>query len=539
MAKVKRTEVARWLEKNGYATIEPMEFYRWMFPQGELVEYSDDPRDDESNREWKYNAVLQENTHVMKTVKKIDPKDKKNPNIPREEKRIIYTEKEIWNNFIILDDLERIKDAVDKFGKTESEYFIAPNSYIGRFRSKKTERYTYAAVFDIDHPKTQIIDGHREQVGVRELIHMWTNSSYPILPPSAVVCSGSGLHLVYFLDRPYQLIDEYQKEQWDNFRFRFTKRVWNKYVTKEHMQYQNHCQIFRVVGTRSKKNHLVEAFWVSKQRYTIDELFGQFKYDEYPKWDTWEEFNKILEKVGGIEGLSRGLYKPDELMKQEKGYMPKGKKNNMSPKMAAAKAQWPEWYEDIIVKGNPRKKPGQWSCPRGLYDWFLREAKEDAYVGSRFNRVRALAQYAIKCRVSFDEFAEDAKELYEIFKLVSEKEPFYWIEFKKARDEYFAKIPYKSTRDWIEEKTGVHMKPPAKRNGRKQKEHLDRVNQIRKFRRDVLEEDEYINNGRPVGSGTKQEIVQRWREEHPDGRKVDCIRETGLSKPTVLKWWDA
>lgn len=27
-------------------------------------------------------------------------------------------------------------------------------------------------------------------------------------------------------------------------------------------------------------------------------------------------------------------------------------------------------------------------------------------------------------------------------------------------------------------------------------------------------------------------------KENPEGRKIDCIRETGLSKPTVYKWWD-
>ena len=35
-----------------------------------------------------------------------------------------------------------------------------------------------------------------------------------------------------------------------------------------------------------------------------------------------------------------------------------------------------------------------------------------------------------------------------------------------------------------------------------------------------------------------QEKVQQFRKEHPKGRKADCIRVTGLSKPTVYKWWD-
>ena len=40
-------------------------------------------------------------------------------------------------------------------------------------------------------------------------------------------------------------------------------------------------------------------------------------------------------------------------------------------------------------------------------------------------------------------------------------------------------------------------------------------------------------NGRP----SKANIVQLWQQEHPNGRKADCIRDTGLSKPTVYKWW--
>ena len=45
-----------------------------------------------------------------------------------------------------------------------------------------------------------------------------------------------------------------------------------------------------------------------------------------------------------------------------------------------------------------------------------------------------------------------------------------------------------------------------------------------------------------VGSGIKpvemKEIVKEWRKQHPYGRKIDCERETGLSRPTVIKWWE-
>ena len=43
--------------------------------------------------------------------------------------------------------------------------------------------------------------------------------------------------------------------------------------------------------------------------------------------------------------------------------------------------------------------------------------------------------------------------------------------------------------------------------------------------------------GRPKGSGTKEQIVKEYRENNPNARKSDCIRDTGLSKKTVYKWW--
>lgn len=44
-------------------------------------------------------------------------------------------------------------------------------------------------------------------------------------------------------------------------------------------------------------------------------------------------------------------------------------------------------------------------------------------------------------------------------------------------------------------------------------------------------------NGRPKGSSKEKKIVEEWRKNHPDGTKAECIRATGLSKPTVYRWW--
>ena len=34
--------------------------------------------------------------------------------------------------------------------------------------------------------------------------------------------------------------------------------------------------------------------------------------------------------------------------------------------------------------------------------------------------------------------------------------------------------------------------------------------------------------GRPKGSGTAEERVREWRQQHPEGRKADCHRDTRL-----------
>ena len=40
------------------------------------------------------------------------------------------------------------------------------------------------------------------------------------------------------------------------------------------------------------------------------------------------------------------------------------------------------------------------------------------------------------------------------------------------------------------------------------------------------------------GRPDKKAIVTEWRKNNPWGKKIDCQRETGLSRPTILKYWN-
>ncbi|MEE9094463.1 hypothetical protein VXM79_07625, partial [Helicobacter pylori] len=39
------------------------------------------------------------------------------------------------------------------------------------------------------------------------------------------------------------------------------------------------------------------------------------------------------------------------------------------------------------------------------------------------------------------------------------------------------------------------------------------------------------------GRHNKQSEIFLWRINNPQGKKIDCHRELGLSRPTIDKWW--
>ena len=92
-------------------------------------------------------------------------------------------------------------------------------------------------------------------------------------------------------------------------------------------------------------------------------------------------------------------------------------------------------------------------------------------------------------------------------------------------------------RDDIAKLSGLTM-PVNKRNWRKQPVHLQGARAIQEINDKANGTNWREGNGRPKGSGTAQARVYEWRQQHPEGRKADCHRETGLDPKTVRKWWD-
>jgi hypothetical protein len=205
---------------------------------------------------------------------------------------------------------------------------------------------------------------------------------------------------------------------------------------------------------------------------------------------------------------------------------------------ATAAELYPEWYQRVVVDGN--KCPKKWNIGYrkkkkvkdfALYEWWKRRVTE-IEGGHRYFFLMCLVIYACKCDVPKKKLKADLQECFEVLRKYQHSNELTQADVDSAL-ECYSKDYYNFTIADIELLTDVRIER-NKRNGRTQEQHMAVMRAIQ----DVVNPNWRNKDGRPKGSGTAAVKVYDWRKQHPDGRKIDCERETGLSRPTVLKWWD-
>ena len=137
-----------------------------------------------------------------------------------------------------------------------------------------------------------------------------------------------------------------------------------------------------------------------------------------------------------------------------------------------------------------------------------------------------LATYAKKCDIPFEELEKDAYGLIPFMNTKGDKftEDDVLHALEAYNDSYIT-YPINT----IIQRTDIPIQK-NKRNYRKRSIHLERARAVQAI--------DYPNNSW-AGRNSKKVVVNQWQLDNPNGRKIDCVRETGLSKPTVLKWWSA
>ena len=434
-----------------YDEIEPKEFYRAIFPKGELQEKG-------VYEKGKYNAIVVEVTKEKKKNSKY---------------RIL--------RHTVTDDLDKIDEIIER----DNFCLISPISYIGRERSSNNARVLYALTIDLDG---LIIKNGDDPFGLRTLFHQIENIER-IPMPTYIVSSGTGLHLYYVFEKPIMLFPNVIK-QLQKYKRELTRIVWQGYITRfeDSVQYESLFQGFRMVGTITKNGERTRAFETGK-RITM-EYMNEFVDDEF---------------------------KTDDF----------SYKSNLT--LAKAKEKYPEWYEKRIVKKQPK---GTWICKRELYDWWKRKLIKEAKTGHRYYCLMMLSVYARKSGIEREELEKDAFTLMKILRELpaNEDNPFTEkdvIDALQAYDDRYITYPIRS----ISYLTDINIEK-NRRNYRKQDIHLKRARLVQNL--DYPNGEWRNKDGRP----TKEKIVKEYREKYPTAKKSQCIKDTGLSKMTVYKWWN-
>ena len=380
--------------------------------------------------------------------------------------------------YIVTDDLE----IIDTLVETDDFCIMSPISYAGKSRKSEFARFLYAMAIDLDGVDT--LDEWNFLMTQIDKGHEMLSFVWGLPRPTYIVGSGTGLHLYFVFERPIPLFRSTVKEL-ERLRRRITWQAWTQGASSLHdnVQYESLFQGFRMVGSITKNGERTRAF-------------------------------KVGEKVT-VEYLNK--YVPEEYRAVKFSY-----KSNLLLK--DAKEKYPEWYQKRIVEKKPK---GTWVCKKDLYYWWIRKLKAGVQQGHRYWCIMTLATYAKKCDIPFEELEKDAYGLIPFMNTKGDKftEDDVLHALEAYNDSYIT-YPINT----IIARTDIPIEK-NKRNGRKQAMHL-------KIARSTLEIMNDDNGMALQGRKSKQAIVQEWKSSHVNGKKIDCERDTGLSRHTVLKWWN-
>lgn len=461
-----------WLE-NYFDEIEPKEFYREIFPEGSFQKKGEV----RSGSDWVYNGIAVTVTKELKRNGK--------PKVKR---------------FTVTDDLE----VIDELGQTDDFCLMSPISYVGKERTAENARFLYAFAVDLDRIKEK--DG--EPIGLYALWIKHIEEGDRIPRPTFIVSSGTGLHLYYVLTEAVALFRDTSKDL-QNLKRDLTTLIWHDTIVKidsvKDIQQEGIYQGFRIPGTITKNGERARAF------RTGDKI----------------QIEELVRYTTGLRGI-REDYERKQFVKKKDLTLTK------------CKELYPDWYERRIERKEPR---GAWHVSRNVYDWWKNQIRVGAVPGHRYYCIMMLAMYARKCSmydekhnpnpVTKEELERDAFSLLDLMesRTISEDNHFTTDDILKALEAFDEKwITY--PRNSIEYKSGIRIKV-NKRNGQKQKDHLEEARAIRDIRSRRRGEAWDAHNGRKP----KKEAVEAWQQSNPGRSKADCIRETDLSKKTVYKYW--
>lgn len=478
------------LKKYNAQRVEPMDFMKDLYPVDFL------PADDDNQHN--YGA-----TPLITTLCMRFDKNKAGETVQR---KVGYTDR-------VTRDYRSIMPFYLEARRFTSDIYLSECGYYGVKKDSRHILCIYGMAIDLDYQTQDSLNAFLQPASAG----FW----YPM--PTYVTLSGTGVHLWYLFNEPIELyhgkkMGAVHKAYANACKAAITERVWNHYTVQKKdakgndlgnvsKQIQSINQSYRMPGTPTKQGNLCTVWRIGKGK-----KYGSFD-------EIMSSCNPAIPRTPEIDQLY------DQLMR-DTGY-----ESASGHDLAYWKEQNPEWYQRRIIEGKKPKK-GHYTLDPRLYRRYIKRACENASYGHRYWCMWSTVILGKKCGLSKRQIRADLEKMMPMLTVIYPDDPMTNMELEDALAAYNNKAYYVKT-ELIEKKSGI-MFNHAKRNGRTLEDNIKRVNALRKFQRDELGEDTYANNGRP----DKQQIVADWQKNHPNGSKADCIRDTGLSKPTVYKWWN-
>lgn len=216
--------LTRWLEIF-FDEVEPRDFYRGIFPPGEL----------EKKGEYikgKYTGIVVAITDGRKS----------------DGRRKVY-------RYTMTDEL----DAVEVATSSDDFCLCSPLSYAGKNRTAENARMLYAIAVDVDKVRVR----NERPIGLEALWLKHIEEVGRIPKPTYIVSSGTGLHLYYVLDHPLPLFRSIAAELQD-FKRELTRLIWHESIVEIRsvmdIQQEGIYQGFRMPGTITKNGDRARAF---------------------------------------------------------------------------------------------------------------------------------------------------------------------------------------------------------------------------------------------------------------------------------------
>ena len=409
--------------------------------------------------------------------------------------------------------IEEITDYCDR-----NDVAVNPCGYYNNFPRKKLMRCVYAFVMDVDEVRPKTLEFLLSMIERGDIVR-----------PTVITNSGSGIHFMYILDHALEVgqREKYLKnlELAEQIYFMLHSVVKEQYkgVQKHHLG-----QDYRVVGSLTKFGDVTSA-WKTGGFWSVEALAAALGVDLTGIYEKKKVSSPQMQLYAKSIAQSLNLDLPDFDRPGEVYDFIRDHKDEAYKERQRVR-------EEQEAKGG---KQGKRTI--GWYNKTYFKVLNQTVAGNRFNALRALAIIAYKCGISEERFVNDIEKLSGVWSEIR------WENGDRFNEENVEAIVrmfrngerYKKTsRRRLEELLGWEWTGGnVRRNGLPRDEHLEiaRLRKLQKKRSQTLKNPDH----RPPGKDTHEKLlIRKYLHDHPDAKKSEIKCATGISYPTIRKYFD-